>query len=27
VPDGRRLLLCLQGDGHLLIDASERKVA
>jgi hypothetical protein len=27
LPDGRRLLLCLQGDGHLLLDASERKVA
>ncbi len=27
LPGGRRLLLCLQGDGHLLVDASERKVA
>ncbi len=26
-PDGRRLLLCLQGNGHLLLDASEREVA
>jgi hypothetical protein len=27
LPDGRRLLLCFQGDAHLLLDASERKVA
>lgn len=27
LPDGRHLLLCLQGDDHLLLDASERKVA